>query len=216
VSKETAQANRRTLTQSADGLTEYVDGVPVIASEPVTVDVNDMSVPPVLRGQTLGAVHVLLLEDESPAFRCMHSERGDCNFVARFIQSVTAHQRSHGKMQTRRLRAEVDAMKTAKATRAANHSAAAHGVAQKRATLIDQFKDEDGNVDLAKLGERVVIMLNARDEAEKEFIFALRIFLREVEKATMRTIGKSTQHIDPSVLEAAQKWNTVKDLFTTK
>ena len=211
MSKETAQANRRELTQSADGLTEYVDGIAVITQEPVIVALDDMTVPPVLRGQTLTAVHTLLLEDESPAFRCMHTERGDCVYVARSVQSVTAHQRLHGKIQTRRLKAEVTELQNAKDTRAANHSAAAKSVAQKRTDLVNQFKDEDGSVDLAKLGERVVIMLNARDEAEKEFLFVLRIFLREVDKATMRELGKGA--IDPMVLDAAKKWNTVKDLF---
>ena len=142
----------------------------------------------------------------------MHTERGDCNFVARGIQSVTAHQRMHGKVQTRRLKAEVTQLKNAKNTRAANHSAAAKNVAQKRTELVDQFKDDSGTVDLAKLGERVVIMLNARDEAEKEFIFVLRIFLREVERATLRALGKNAT-IDPAILDAANKWNTVKDLF---
>ena len=61
MSKESAQANRRELTQSADGLTEYVDGIAVITQEPVVVAVDDMSVPPVIRGQTLNAVYTLLL-----------------------------------------------------------------------------------------------------------------------------------------------------------
>lgn len=209
--RENANADRRELTELDGAL--YVDGISVITSEVYVIDSNDPRTKsnPQFAGRPIPSVLTLLLDDESPAFRCHHAVAPDCTYVSRNPQSVTAHQRAHGKTHTIRLQKELAAKQEAASKRSANHSAAVKAVAQRRQDFVSQFRDENGIVDLSKLGERVAIMLNARDEAEREFQFALRLFMKEVERATMRGINNAV--IDTAMLEAAQKWNTVKDLF---
>lgn len=208
--REGANADRRELTERGGNL--YVDGIPVITSEVYVIDPSDprTKANPQFAGKAIPSVLTLLLDDESPAYRCNHDMANGCAYVSRNPQSVTAHQRIHGKVAVRRMQTELAARDAAKSKRSANHSAASKAVAQRRNELITQFKDDNGTVDLTKLGERVAIMLNARDEAEREFQFVLRLFLKEVDRATMRNLGAN---VDPAVLDAAQKWNTVKDLF---
>lgn len=209
--RQNANADRRELTELNGTL--YVDGIAVITSEPYVIDSSDPRTKsnPQFAGKAIPSVLTLLLDDESPAYRCNHDMATGCVYVSRNPQSVTAHQRIHGKVAMKQLQNELAKKKAATQQRSANHSAASKAVAQRRNDLVSQFRDASGAVDLAKLGERVVIMLNAREEAEKEFQFVLRVFLKEVDRATMRNLGAQT--IDPAVLDAAQKWNTVKDLF---
>lgn len=212
MSRPNANADRRELTEHNGVL--YVDGIAVITSETYVIDASDPRTKsnPQFAGKAVPSVLTLLLDDESPAYQCNHDMATNCTYVSRNPQSVTAHQRVHGKVAMKQLQKDLATKKAAASQRSANHAAASKAVAERRHEFVSQFRDENGVVDLSKLGKRVAIMLNARDEAEREFQFALRLFIKEVDRVAMRRIGTSA-NIDPAVLEAAQKWNTVKDLF---